>query len=165
MIKLRQFQTKISDTCFERFWDGLNEYLEKSEMVYITDIGNWTMIITDNDGKIVIPINEENYFADDISEKFTQFIKNAFGEEHIIENQNYICGLLNGDNYGDAIRRFFVNVFYKYHVAMYSGTVGKRSIYWMFDSGKQGGFKCLINIHRYSPDTVGIIRSDYLTKA
>ena len=113
----------------------------------------------------VIPINEENYFADDISEKFTQFIKNAFGEKNFIENQNYICGLLNGDNYGDAIRSFFVNDFYKYHVAMYSGTVGKRPIYWMFDSGKQGGFKCLINIHRYSPDTVGMIRSDYLTKA
>ena len=51
MIKLRQFQTRIPEECFERFLDGLNEYLEKSEMVYITDIGNWTLIITDSDGK------------------------------------------------------------------------------------------------------------------
>ena len=63
------------------------------------------------------------------------------------------------------IRNYFISDFYKYHVSNYSITgSGKRPIYWMFDSGKQNGFKCLIYMHRYTPDTVGLIRSVYLKK-
>ena len=39
---------------------------------------------------------------------------------------------------------------------------GKRPIYWLFDSGKQNGFKALIYLHRYNADTIGNLRIDYL---
>ncbi len=65
----------------------------------------------------------------------------------------------------EKIRNYFLNEFFKEHCNTYSVTgAGKRPIYWLFDSGKQNGFKCLIYLHRYTPDTVGMIRSDYLTK-
>ena len=38
----------------------------------------------------------------------------------------------------------------------------KRPIYWLFDSGKKNGFKCLIYMHRYQPDTIARIRTDYV---
>ena len=71
-----------------------------------------------------------------------------------------------GDTFREVIRNYFLNDFYKDHAKTYSVTgSGKRPIYWLFDSGKQNGFKCLIYMHRYTPDKVGLIRSVYLKKA
>lgn len=62
----------------------------------------------------------------------------------------------------DIIRNYFISDFYKDHCAKYSGTIGKRPIYWLFDSGKKNGFKCLVYMHRYQPDTLARIRTDYI---
>ena len=115
-----------------------------------------------------IPITDEEYFEDDIVNRFTEFIKIAYGEDTIEENLQFIAEALGskGDSSRDIIRNYFLNDFFRDHCNTYSITgSGKRPIYWLFDSGKQNGFKALIYMHRYDADTVGRVRTDYLHRA
>ena len=118
----------------------------------------------DKDG--IIPITDEQYFDDDIVERFVEFIQYVFGSKSLERNLEYIADGLGtkGTSAREKIRNYFLNEFYKDHCNIYSG-LGKRPIYWLFDSGKHNGFKCLIYLHRYNPEMIGVIRSDYLTKA
>ena len=110
----------------------------------------------------MIPITDEEYFEDDIVSRFVQWVRTAFGDVHLEENLNYIAGVLGykGSSSRDIIRTYFINGFIQDHIKMYQ----KLPIYWMFDSGKEDGFKALIYMHRYTADTVGIVRTDYLHK-
>lgn len=120
------------------------------------------------DADAIIPITDEEYFKDDIVARFVDFISVVYGEETLEENLKFIADALGnkGDTPRAVIRNYFLNDFYKDHCNTYSVTgSGKRPIYWLFDSGKQNGFKALIYIHRYTPDTVGLIRSVYLHNA
>lgn len=120
------------------------------------------------DTDAIIPITDEEYFKDDIVARFVDFIRIVYGEETLEENLKFIADALGnkGDTPRAVIRNYFLNDFYKDHCNTYSVTgSGKRPIYWLFDSGKQNGFKALIYIHRYTPDTVGLIRSVYLHNA
>lgn len=120
------------------------------------------------DEDAIIPITDEEYFKDDIVARFVDFIRIVYGEETLEENLKFIADALGnkGDTSRAVIRNYFLNDFYKDHCNTYSVTgSGKRPIYWLFDSGKQNGFKALIYIHRYTPDTVGLIRSVYLHNA
>lgn len=120
------------------------------------------------DKDAIIPITDEPYFDDDIVERFEDFIKLVFGDSTLDKNMEYIASCLGtkGGTAKEKIRNYFISDFFKDHCNRYSSTgSGKRPIYWLFDSGKDNGFKCLIYMHRYTEDTVGIIRSDYLTKA
>ena len=111
------------------------------------------------DGDNVIPINDDEYFSDDIVARFIEFIKIAFGEKYLDENIEYIARSLEAKgNYRDVIRKYFISGFYADHVKKYQ----KRPIYWLFDSGKKNGFKCLIYMHRYQADTIARIRTDYV---
>lgn len=115
----------------------------------------------------IIPITTETYFDDDIVSLFEKWLRTAFGDGDYDENLKYIAKVLGSseDDAKNVLRKYFVEEFYKDHCNAYSITgSGKRPVYWMFDSGKQNGFKCLIYIHRYDKDTVGRIRSDYLIK-
>lgn len=116
----------------------------------------------------IIPITDEEYFKDDIVARFVDFVRIVYGEDTLEENLKFIADALGkkGDTSRAVIRNYFLNDFYKDHCNTYSVTgSGKRPIYWLFDSGKQNGFKALIYIHRYTPDTVGLIRSKYLHNA
>lgn len=129
------------------------------------DKGRYGKFGVDKDA--IIPLTDEAYFDDDIVARFTEFIKVVFGPETLEDNLNFIADALGtkGTSAKEKIRNYFLNDFYKDHCNMYSVTgSGKRPIYWLFDSGKQNGFKALIYMHRYTPDTVGLIRSDYLSK-
>ncbi len=91
----------------------------------------------------------------------------VYGEDTLEENLEFIANALGnrGSSYKEVLRNYFQKDFYKDHCNTYSVTgSGKRPIYWLFDSGKQNGFKALIYIHRYTPDTVGRIRSVYLSR-
>lgn len=114
------------------------------------------------DADNVIPITEEEYFADDIVTRFTEFVKAVYGEETLEENLEFIAGVLGNKSFSsrEAIRNYFLKDFFKDHCKIYQ----KRPIYWLFDSGKQNGFKCLIYMHRYNKDTLNLIRSEYLHK-
>lgn len=107
------------------------------------------------------------YFNDDIVTRFVEFVSYVYGTENLEVNLNYIASKLEtkGTTSREKIRNYFINDFYKDHCNMYSVTgSGKRPIYWLFDSGKQNGFKCLIYMHRYNKDTLNLIRSEYLHK-
>lgn len=111
----------------------------------------------------IIPITDDNYFEDDIVERFVEFVKITFGSESLEQNLDYIADVLGKrarETSRDTIRRYFLKNFYKDHVKVYK----KRPIYWLFDSGKQDGFKALIYMHRYSPDIIAEVRVDYLHK-
>ena len=131
--------------------------------------GEWennTHIFTPDEDNI-IPITDEEYFSDDIVGLFVKWVEIVFGDNNLEANLDYIAKALpnKGNSAREVIRNYFLNDFYKDHCNMYSVSgSGKRPIYWLFDSGKQNGFKCLVYLHRYNKDTVGLIRSDYLSK-
>ena len=113
----------------------------------------------------IIPITDEEYLSDDIVSRFCIWLKVVFGENMMEENLDYIATKLGGKGGSsrDIIRNYFINDFFKDHCQTYSVTgSGKRPIYWLFDSGKQNGFKALIYLHRYNADTIGKLRIDYL---
>ena len=109
-----------------------------------------------------IPITDEEYFGDDIVGLFVAFVKKVYGEDTLEENLDFIAKALGnkGNTARKVIRNYFVKDFYKDHVKTYQ----KRPIYWLYDSGKADGFKALIYMHRYTADTTGLVRVDYLHK-
>jgi len=115
----------------------------------------------------VIPITDEEYLEDDIIARLCDWLKVVYGADTLEANLDYIAQALGnkGTTSREVIRNYFVNDFFKEHCQTYSVTgSGKRPIYWLFDSGKQNGFKALVYLHRYTPDTIGTLRVDYLHK-
>ncbi|MGN0482326.1 MAG: BREX-1 system adenine-specific DNA-methyltransferase PglX [Lachnospiraceae bacterium] len=107
----------------------------------------------------IIPISDDEYFEDDIVARFVKFVEVVYGKDTLQENLKFIADALGGKGQPkDVIRNYFLNDFYKDHCKIYQ----KRPIYWLFDSGKKNGFKCLIYMHRYQPDTISRIRTDYV---
>lgn len=127
------------------------------------DASKYTTFIPDADN--ILPITDEEYFEDDIVGLLINWLKKVYGEDTLEQNLDFIAQALGnkGDTSRDIIRNYFVNDFFKDHCQTYSVTgSGKRPIYWLFDSGKQNGFKALIYLHRYNADTIGNLRVDYL---
>ena len=130
--------------------------------------GNWNPADYEGfvpDGDNIIPISDEEYLEDDIVTRLCSWLKAVYGDKNLEENLDYIAASLGvkGDTSRETIRNYFVNGFFKDHCNAYSITgSGKRPIYWLFDSGKQNGFKALIYLHRYNSDTIGNLRIDYL---
>ena len=124
--------------------------------------GNWddskyTTFEADKDS--IIPISDDEYFDDDIVNRFVNFVEVVYGEDTLQENLKFIANALGGKGHPkEVIRNYFLNKFYKEHCKTYQ----KRPIYWLFDSGKKNGFKCLVYMHRYQPDTIARIRTDYV---
>lgn len=119
------------------------------------------------DADNVIPITDEEYMDDDIVSRLCAWLKAVYGADTLEENLDYIAKALGnkGSTSREIIRNYFLNDFFKDHCQTYSVTgSGKRPIYWLFDSGKQNGFKALVYLHRYTPDTIGNLRIDYLHK-
>ena len=114
------------------------------------------------DTDAIIPITDEFFFEDDVVGRFVDFIKTVYGDDSLENNLDYIADALEtkGLTSRDKIRNYFIFEFFSDNLKTYQ----KRPIYWMFDSGKENGFKALIYMQRYTPDTVGLIRSDYLSK-
>ena len=107
----------------------------------------------------IIPISVGEYFEDDIVAKFTKFVEVVYGSDTLQENLRFIADALGGKGQPkEVIRNYFLNDFFKDHCKTYQ----KRPIYWLFDSGKKNGFKALIYMHRYQPDTIARIRTNYV---
>lgn len=119
------------------------------------------------DADNVIPITDEEYLDDDIVSRLCTWLKAVYGADTLEENLDYIAKALGnkGSTSREIIRNYFLNDFFRDHCQTYSVSgSGKRPIYWLFDSGKQNGFKALVYLHRYTPDTIGNLRIDYLHK-
>lgn len=107
-----------------------------------------------------IPITDEEYFEDDIVGLFCAWLKKVYGEDTLEENLDFIANALGnkGKTSREVIRNYFLTDFIKDHIKTYQ----KRPIYWLFDSGKQNGFKALVYMHRWNADTIGNVRVEYL---
>lgn len=127
------------------------------------DDSKYSSFIPDKDN--ILPITDEEYFQDDIVGLFCGWLKKVYGAETLEENLDFIAKALGckGNTSREVIRNYFLNDFFKDHCSTYSVTgSGKRPIYWLFDSGKQNGFKALVYMHRYDENTIGNLRIDYL---
>ena len=121
------------------------------------DASKYTSFAADKDN--IIPICDDEYFEDDIVGLFVEFVKTVYGADTLDENLKFIADALGGKGQPkDVIRKYFLSEFYSDHCKIYQ----KRPIYWLFDSGKKNGFKALIYMHRYQPDTIARIRTDYV---
>ena len=150
---------------FSDKWKGENDKwqvkkLEKDEEGnLISDSWVDATFVPDIDN--IIPITEDEYFEDDIVSRFIEFVKVVYGAETLEENLDFIAeslGVKANETSRQTIRRYFLKEFYKDHLKVYQ----KRPIYWMFDSGKNDGFKALVYMHRYNESTVAKLRTDYL---
>ena len=121
------------------------------------DAGKYASFAADKDN--IIPICDDEYFEDDIVGLFVEFVKNVYGADTLDENLKFIADALGGNGQPkDVIRNYFLSNFYSDHCKIYQ----KRPIYWLFDSGKKNGFRALIYMHRYQPDIIARIRTDYV---
>ena len=121
------------------------------------DDGKYNIYKPDADG--IIPICDDEYFEDDMVGRFVEFVRVVYGDSSLEDNLRFIANALGGKGQPkEIIRNYFLNDFYADHCKIYQ----KRPIYWLFDSGKKNGFKCLIYLHRYQPDTIARIRTDYV---
>lgn len=124
------------------------------------DWGSATKLRFEPDADNCIPITDTAYFEDDIVGRFCEFVKVVFGEGTLEANLEFIAKALGNkcNTSRDIIRNYFLNDFFKDHCKIYQ----KRPIYWLFDSGKQNGFKALVYMHRWNADTIGNMRVEYL---
>lgn len=131
--------------------DTVEDYLQK-----MPDLASVSFM---PDADNVIPITDEEYFEDDIVGRFVEFMRVAYGAETLEENLRFAADALGGKGTSrDVIRSYFLKEFFKDHCQTYK----KRPIYWQFDSGKKNGFKALIYMHRYQPDLLARVRTDYV---
>ena len=134
--------------------------LDKPGLVFAGDTWDTSQYVTyqaDRDG--ILPITDDEYFYDDIVTMFVDWVKAVYGAATLEENLAFIANALDGKGSPrEVIRNYFLNDFYKDHLKVYQ----KRPIYWLFDSGKKNGFKALIYMHRYQPDTIARVRTDYV---
>lgn len=121
------------------------------------DAGKYRTIIPEKDN--IIPICDDEYFNNEMTALFVNFVRRVYGEDTLEANLKFIADALGGKGTPrEVIRSYFLNDFYADHLKTYQ----KRPIYWLFDSGKKNGFKALIYLHRYRSDTVACLRTDYV---
>lgn len=121
------------------------------------DARKYKTIIPDRDN--IIPICDDEYFDDDITGRFVEFVRKVYGDDTLEENLKFVADALGGkDTPREVIRSYFLNDFYADHLKTYQ----KRPIYWLFDSGKKNGFKALCYMHRYQRDLLARLRTDYV---
>jgi len=136
--------------------------LDRDGLAYtggILDTSTYKTYRVDSDN--IIPLTDDEYFENDIVSRFIDFVRVTFGQDTLERNLDFIADVLTkkaNETSRQRIRRYFTKEFYKDHLQTYQ----KRPIYWLFDSGKNDGFKALIYIHRYDGGTVAKVRTDYL---
>ena len=123
------------------------------------DPSRYSTFPADADG--IIPVTDESWFEDDAAERVREFIKVVWGAEKLVENMEWLAdglGCKPGESADDAVRRYLSTSFYKVHLQTYK----KRPIYWLFSSGKQKAFECLVYLHRFNEGTLSRMRMEYV---
>jgi len=113
----------------------------------------------DEDG--IIPITDTEWFDDDAANRLEAFISVALDKSQLEQNLNFLADNLSpkkGEGSRDTIRRYLSNQFFKDHLQTYK----KRPIYWLFSSGKEKAFQCLVYLHRYNESTLSRMRTEYV---
>jgi type II restriction/modification system DNA methylase subunit YeeA len=125
----------------------------------LVERGVYKTFPADDDG--IIPLTDKEWFADDAANRLVEFISVAWDAAHLEENLDFLAGNLSpkkGEDSRDTIRRYLCDKFYKDHMQTYK----KRPIYWLFSSGKQKAFQCLVYLHRYNESTLARMRTEYV---
>lgn len=132
----------------------------REKFYYLKDENKKPLFCNRVDYDNIIPITDEEYFHDDIVGLFCDWLEKAYGTDTLEENLDFIATALGnkGNTSREIIRNYFLKDFIKDHNKIYQ----KRPIYWLFDSGKQNGFKALVYMHRWNADTIGNVRVEYL---
>ncbi|WP_336273110.1 BREX-1 system adenine-specific DNA-methyltransferase PglX [Vreelandella indica] len=118
------------------------------------------------DDNAIIPLTDQEWFPDDATNRFRDFVRTVWGEENLQENLDFVAESLclhtikpkKGEAALETIRRYLSTQFFKDHLRTYK----KRPIYWLFSSGKQKAFECLVYLHRYNESTLAEMRTDYV---
>ena len=119
---------------------------------------NYVTYQPDEDG--IVAIYSQLGMEDGLTAKIINLIKKVYGEDTYRENIDFIAEALgknSNESSEETLNRYLNDGFYPDHLKIYQ----KRPIYWMFSSGKNNAFKCLIYLHRYTKDTLAIINSKY----
>ena len=130
------------------------------DRIYSAPIIQHSPFTPDDDG--IIPIIDMPWFSDDAANRFVEFMKVAWSPETLVENLKFVADSLNpkrNEDPTDTIRKYLSVGFFKDHLKTYK----KRPIYWLFSSGKQKAFECLVYLHRYNESTLSRMRSLYVT--
>ncbi|MGE3425035.1 MAG: BREX-1 system adenine-specific DNA-methyltransferase PglX [Dehalococcoidia bacterium] len=123
------------------------------------DPTRYTKFPADEDG--IVPITDAEWFEDDAANRIVEFVSVAWNKRHLEANLQFLADNLKpkkGESSRDTIRRYLCDSFFKDHLQTYK----RRPIYWLFSSGKQGAFQCLVYLHRYNPGTLSRMRSEYV---
>ena len=140
--------------------------LDKPGLIYANagnegfDHSQYKTFPADDDG--IVPVSDIDWFADDATPRLVEFIRIVFGAETLDENLAWIAASFDpkkGETPVETIRRYFSAQFFKNHMQMYK----KRPVYWLFSSGKQRAFECLVYLHRYNESTLSRMRAQYVT--
>jgi type II restriction/modification system DNA methylase subunit YeeA len=134
--------------------------------VDLVNEGVYETFAADDDG--IIPLTDQEWFVDDVTNRVQEFVKTVWGEAQLYDNLAFIAESLglyaikpkNNESALDTIRRYLSTKFYKDHMQTYK----KRPIYWLFSSGKQKAFECLVYLHRYNEGTLSRMRTEYVIK-
>lgn len=163
-LKQDELSPEVPEDQITLFWDIYHEKHEKHEkdktgiFSYDSCLA-WFMYPPDADG--IIPIIETDWFPDDSSNRLVEFISVAWPKKHLAENLTFVSDSL-GPNRNepprDTVRRYLATGFYKHHLSMYK----RRPIYWLFSSGKQRAFQCLVYLYRYHEGTLSRMRTEYV---
>ena len=127
--------------------------------------GAYQTFLADEDG--IIPLTDQEWFKDDATNRFREFVQVVWGDDHLQENLDFVAESLclnaikpkKSESALETIRRYLSTQFYKDHLKTYK----KRPIYWLFSSGKQKAFECLVYLHRYNEGTLSRMRTEYVT--
>jgi type II restriction/modification system DNA methylase subunit YeeA len=123
------------------------------------DASHYGTFPADDDG--IIPLTDSEWFEDDAADRLVEFISVAWDAAHLEENLTFLAdnlGPKKGESSRDTIRRYLCDSFFKDHLQTYK----KRPIYWLFSSGRQKAFQCLVYLHRYNEGTLARMRSEYV---
>ena len=135
-------------------WDAVEAKLQGIRQ---EAVGSSEFFVPDRDN--ILPICDDEYFDDDLANRIFKWVEIVYGKETLEENLRFIADALGGKGTArEVIRNYLLNDFYADHLKIYQ----KRPIYWQFSSGKKNGFKALIYMHRYQPDLLARMRTDYV---
>jgi type II restriction/modification system DNA methylase subunit YeeA len=113
----------------------------------------------DDDG--IVPLTDTEWFDDDAAHRLIEFISVAWDKSHLESNLTFLANNLSpkkGESSRETLRRYLSGSFFKDHLQTYK----KRPIYWLFSSGKQTAFQCLVYLHRYNEGTLARMRTKYV---
>ncbi len=133
----------------------------------LVEEGAYATFAADEDG--ILPLSTESWFADDVATRLEAFVRTVWGKDTLEENLQFIADSLclaaikpvkkGGETSRETLRRYLSTQFYKDHMKTYK----KRPIYWLFSSGKEKAFECLVYLHRYNEATLPRMRTEYVT--